>query len=63
MKKGAFETSRNSRKTAFAWRSTIDQDSVEELQTSCAPSMNILGYRHISENSMDEDILTENFPV
>jgi hypothetical protein len=50
-----YSTSRNSRATAFAWKSKIDFEYLQHVQRHCAAPMQKLGYRLIGSRQERDD--------
>jgi len=54
---GTYDTSRDSKKTALAWRSILDYSSISEIQEKCAKNMDLLGYKQMSTSDPESDVL------
>jgi hypothetical protein len=50
-----YSTVRNSKATAFAWKSKLDFESLQHIQSHCTEPMQRLGYRQIGSLQDWED--------
>ena len=53
-----YSTSRNSKETAFNWKTTMKSEDIEKVQTVCKEPMQMLGYNlmhNISDNRYWDD--------